>query len=1193
MQFSRRCLFVIRNWDGVPVICNCSYKGVVMKKVFKVLYVMLISVCGASFAAANSVDNFDDFNAVFASTSSSSIELLSDIVVSGAINTQGADNLTIWGDGHSIDGNEYGSIFGVSSGTALSFSSTTLTNFKNVSASTEAPTLGGVVNNEGEYKVYYSTFTGNSVINESLETDAKAYGGAIYNMSASTVSIYNSSFFNNSVFCTSGTATGGAIYNEGTLNITASSGSVEFTGNTAAGKSNAIHNAANAVVNFNADTDDMIIINDAITGDNGEININMTGLGSPVDGTVEINNSLTGNNINLYEGTLRLGSFDGVINPENEGTYITAPSRGSIGTIVERNDFTMHAGSILDISTNRADNVIYVADFTVAGGTGTANIIMNVDLDRLRSDTIDISGDVLGDGKLSFDEMRILSDFTVGVSSDIRIFTGSVSTDVAKYIEDVNFFAYGSNTEYSVTKGNDAFSLNFLLLRYVEDFFQDAVSVDTGTRKYILEKDYNVPSKFDPVLSTGTLTLIGAGEDGNPATIHGNQVSNIFYLEDMDRELKAENLIITNAKAEEGGAVYNAGMADFTDVLFEKNIAVSASSEAKGGAVYNVGIATFTNVVFKENIAQSTSAAAKGGAIYNENALTLYDSSFIGNVAQGTGTAGGAIYSSSGTVNIIANGANVEFQDNMAGGISNAIHTSSGAKINLNAVLGKAIYFYDAITSDGNDNIININASSTDDSTVAPLSAKSTSRTEGIIYLDADMSQFGNLNSSSGNTVNLYGGTLQFGQNAVFFEDVTFNMYAGSRIDMANGQMDNISVSDFNLPETGDAYLSIDADLNKGEADTLIGTVLNNSIGRLVIDEFKVLEDMHNIGNKIVIQIADDNTLQNALTLASPKEEILGPVFTYFVSYSGGNLEFEYAFDFNPSIFIAPITIQTGGYLGQINSYEQAFAMIDEAISYEGAKGLWLRPYAYNEDVKLNKNLTVSNEAYGAYMGYNSSPSDMGRNFSGVFSIYGAYNASYQTYKNDTEITQGGGLLGATAILFKERFFTAVTANMGMINEHGKGKYGNDNFMMYTRGIAVKTGYNISIDYSEKYMIQPSLDLSYSSVDMAPYKNTAGVEVNVGRFAPFHVEPGLKLSADLKKGMTSFVNVNMAWTFMGDTDCTANGIELPVMSIDPYMQYGVGLRKSFSEAISAGAELYGRSLGRTGVGGQLSMRWSF
>jgi outer membrane autotransporter protein len=358
------------------------------------------------------------------------------------------------------------------------------------------------------------------------------------------------------------------------------------------------------------------------------------------------------------------------------------------------------------------------------------------------------------------------------------------------------------------------------------------------------------------------------------------------------------------------------------------------------------------------------------------------------------------------------------------------------------------------------------------------------------------------------------------------------------------------------------------------------------------MDKFVIIDDMRDLEKKVVIQISDDDKFKNALELPNAKEEILGPVFTYFASYNDGSLEFEYAFDFNPSVFIAPITMQTGGYLGQLNSYEQAFSIIDPALSEEGAKGLWLSPYAYNEDIDLNKDLTVSNTAYGAFMGYNSTKSDLGRNINGVFSIYGAYNSSNQSYK-DATIDQGGGMLGATAVFFKERFYTAFTANVGVISEHGQGKYGKDNFMMYSKGIAARAGYNISLDENEKYTLQPSLDLSCSVIDIAPYKNTAGVKVDTGRFSPFNIEPGLKLATDLEKGLKSFVNVNMVWTLAGDTDCTANDIELPVMSIDPYIEYGVGLNKSFTESLSAGAELYGRSLGRRGVGGQLNIRWAF
>ena len=1042
-------------------------------------------------------------------------------------------------------------------------------NSVNVTASADSDSFayGGAVYNLSFLDVSDSQFKNNSAIVSVIgSSDSYAYGGALYN--AGTAILTNSSFmYNSAVNVSNGNSQGGAIYNEGTLSIIADGSDVEFTGNTSTLKSNAVHNAENAEMNLNAGSGDSIVFNDAITGDSGIININMEGSWdlaaspgvpdgnkipdtAPTTGIIVFNNAVTGNGVNLYDGVLKLGIFDGIEDAENEGNYLAAASRGSIGTSSVRNNLTIYGGAELDTANGRADDTIYVSSFNVVNGT--ANVKMDVDLISRGSDRIDISVEALGGGKLSFYGMSILNDIEFGISENITIFTNPV-TMTADYLDEVDFVTYGSSGVYRITQGSDNRSLNFLLTEYTDDPFQHAVSTQTGDRSYTLTTDYNVPANFNSLLSTGTLHIFG----GEEIAIYGNKVSNVFNIADADTVLNLSELIITDAQAEEGGAVYNLGTANIFDVIF------------------------------KENIAASTFTAAKGGAVYNENQLNIYDSSFIGNAAVGTDAAGGAIYSNGGVVNVIAQNSDVEFQNNSAENKSNAVHLSGGAKLNLNALSGKVIFLNDALTSDGNNNIININAAVSDDPSVI-VSGPSL----GILYLNGDMSEFGNINSASGNIVNLYNSAIKFGEQTAFFKDVTFNMHEGSRLDMTNLKIDNVSVSDFNLPDAGSAYVSIDVDLRKGEADNFVGSVMNNDNGELVIDKIILLNDLKKLETKVSIEISDDNKFMNALRLSNDCEEILGPVFAYYVSYGNGILNLEHTFDFNPSVFIAPITMQTGGYLGQLNSYDQAFSIIDKALSEESVKGLWIRPYAYNDNIELTKRLTITNTAYGAYAGYNSEPSDMGRSVSGVFSLYGAYNASDQSYDGAT-ITQGGGLVGVTAVLFKERFYTAFTANLGVVSEHGEGRYGKDNFMMYTKGIAVKSGYNFYIDSEEKFTLQPSLNLSFSVIEVSAYRNTAGVKVDVERFSPFHVEPGVKLSTVFENDLISFVNLSGVWSLSNETKGIVDDIRLPVMSVDPYVQYGVGVEKAFSDKISAGAELYGRSLGRAGIGGQLSLRWNF
>ena len=1139
-----------------------------MKKFYCVLSLFAAIAAFVCDARAQSVDNFDDFNAGLAvSTPSYSITLSSDIAVKGSLNAVTPGFLAVNGAGFCVDGAGWNTGFVSGAGKVLSFSDITIKNF---SFSSGQNSLGGAINNAGVLYIHGSTISHNSVSNDSGDSSSKSYGGALYN--SGSANIYNSSFlYNSAANISKGISKGGAVFNEGVLNIIADGADVAFTGNTAGGKSNAVHNAANASVNLNAAAADSIMLNDAVTGDNGIINVNRSGdwdsaanpgnpsgngipLNAPDKGTAVFNNSVTGNDINLYGGTLKLGVFDGIKDPSDEKKFLVPASRGSIGTKNSRNALTVYDGSVFDMANRKADDVVYVSSFNVV--SGTVNVKIDVDLSGRKSDKIDISQATLGTGKLSFYGINIVRGFAVGVSADVKVFADS-TTMTANYLDGVDFVAYASTGVYRVTRGSDNLSLNFFLTEYTDDPFQHAVNIQTGDRSYTMKKDYNVPGKYNSLLATGTLHVSGSGEKGAPVSIYGNKVSNIFNVSGPDTELNLENFIIKEGSSAQGGAIRNAGKTAISKTRFEGNVAVS------------------------------THVTANGGAIYNENILNIYDSSFYGNTAEGDGAAGGAIYSKGGTVNIAAEKADVEFKGNKAGDKANALHISAGTKLNLNAFDGRVMSFEDSITSDGSGNIINLNASSADDASVL-----TSARTGGSVYLNSDMSSFGNLNSASGNTVNLYNGSIKFGRKTLFFKNVKFTMRGGARLDMTNGKIDKVSVQDFNLPDAKKSYLSIDADLHNGQADNFTGSKLNDNSGELVIDRIVIIKDLHNLEKKVSIQIADDDKLKRALRLNNAVEEILGPVFTYFARYKNGRLEFEHTFDFNPSVFIAPVTLQTGGYLGQLHSYRQAFGIIDRALTQEGVKGLWVNPYAYNEDIRLNKKLTVSNTAYGAYAGYNSAASNIGKGINGVFSVYGAYNASDQSYKG-ASIMQGGGLLGVSAVIFKEKFYTALTANVGMINEHGEGKYGKDNFMMYTKGAALKTGCNFALDGDDKFVLQPSLNLSCSVVDVAPYKNTAGVKVNVERFNPFHIEPGLKLAAGLDRDLMSFVNLSGVWSLAGDTNCRAAGIKLPEMSVDPYVRYEAGIEKAFSETFSAGAGVYGVSLGRKGAGGQLSMRWKF
>ena len=192
---------------------------------------------------------------------------------------------------------------------------------------------------------YSPTNVGSTTISNSKFIDNSAMrGGAIYNSTAE-VTIKDTTFTGN----TAG-EDGGAIYNQGgTVNIVAENSDTVFTGNTANGVSNAIYNNG-STTNLNA-KGGKIIFNDGING-NGTININNN---SDASGIVEFNNTVSNNNINLYNGTLKLGHYSGgTITGADGQTTEVAESWGNFDNSVNLN----LNGGTLDVIDNEIRNLM-------------------------------------------------------------------------------------------------------------------------------------------------------------------------------------------------------------------------------------------------------------------------------------------------------------------------------------------------------------------------------------------------------------------------------------------------------------------------------------------------------------------------------------------------------------------------------------------------------------------------------------------------------------------------------------------------------------------------------------------------------------------------------------------------------------------------------------------------------------------
>lgn len=592
-----------------------------------------------------------------------------------------------------------------------------------------------------------------------------------------------------------------------------------------------------------------------------------------------------------------------------------------------------------------------------------------------------------------------------------------------------------------------------------------------------------------------------------------------------------------------------------------------------------------------------------GMIVNNTQALTIKDVNSWSNFSSTTD--GGAI-NNSGIVNIIAGNSSVTFENNTANGVSNAIHNNT-AILNLNAFEENNIVFNDKITSDSSS-VVNINASNTDISSV-PINAP----TDGTIVINNDMSGF------KGDT-NLYNGTLKIGQNGNFFGSQNFNVHGGT-LDLANGITQPMAFNNLNITSNS-LGLIIDADLAASKIDTISANNTITEAGKINVTNINLLSDA--LDQLTTLNFTDDS-LKAAVSYTG-KDVAYSNIYKYAVKFDNSTGDFSFSRyspatsdGFNPSILAAPVAAQLGGYLTQLNSYDQAFMNMDMYMlmpkearqamklknKYAAAgnaamtfsplnsryedKGIWFKPYSTFENVPLRRGPKVSNVAYGSFFGGDSELYDLGHGWDGMFSVYAGYNGSHQAYQG-ISMYQNGGTLGASGYAYKDNFFTGLTVNVGANAVDASTMYGSENFAMLMGGVASKTGYNWELAKG-KFIIQPSYMMSYTFVNTFDYRNAAGVKMDADLLNAIQIEPGLKFIGNLKNGWQPYIGVSMVWNIMDRTKFQANDVSLPDLSVKPFVRYGIGIQKLWGDRFTGYLQTFLTSGGRNGVGLSAGLRW--
>ena len=330
---------------------------------------------------------------------------------------------------------------------------------------------------------------------------------------------------------------------------------------------------------------------------------------------------------------------------------------------------------------------------------------------------------------------------------------------------------------------------------------------------------------------------------------------------------------------------------------------------------------------------------------------------------------------------------------------------------------------------------------------------------------------------------------------------------------------------------------------------------------------------------------------------------------------------------FAPESQIGPVTDVTGSYVSMMQVYDYAFMHADlysasiyaarkqrlysARYSVIAAKGkgsvidsdpcpattagmnraLWLRTYASRESMPLRNGPTTDVNMYGGLIGGDTDLREHSSGWASVCSFYGGYIGSTQKYET-VRIRQNGGVIGATATFYKAGFHAALTASFGVSSADATGRGGKEDFDMCMGGIAARAGYNIEFG-SGRYVLQPTLMVSYTCFNVYDYTNASGVKIDAKPTNVLQLHPSLKLIRNTDCSWKPYLSAGFVYDHFAKTNFKANGFDLPAMSVRPYLEYSLGVQRSWHDSYTIYAQITGRSAGRRGMEARAGVRKTF
>ena len=981
--------------------------------------------------------------------------------------------------------------------------------------------------------------------NESSGSD----GGAIaYEKGNITSNISNSTFTNNTA------NNGGAIYN-GIKNLTISNTIFDGNKTNDGGKGGAIYNAGNISLNqteFKQSTDTIYMANDSAADFSGTNTLN--GSISSENATSEIKN----------KGTL-------ILNADNSGYTGT---------------YTQESGQT-DVN---ASSTFFGGETTIADGVLNWNTLKNY------NSTLKVEKGSLNIGNVNKASLSLNSnsyikkDTLVNINSkgEIKLNGGSITLDDNDIwagnisIGDENTVGSGTLTIDGLTSNGGIFANGGTI-----DIISGRLTASAGD---VIKEATTVKIKDDALLAVrgGDVTL-GATTDwaskGGVLLTDGTLTVKDFASSNGIFQANSGKLMLENS-------TFTVGKDGFINSSVETNIDSNSKLQITDNGWVTIG----------DNDIWNGEVSLAGGTLNYERTEST------------SSTMTGDLIATSGNLNLLKNSyINIKSPSNIAQAVSvdiqkgATVEISNGAEFNLdsndkwNGLIKNEL---DGILKTDNVNNSAFGGMLQQNKGVSIFDNKSN------ITIDGKDSYIlgGTVEIKNGSALNIGSGVAD---NHFFVSDL--NMTNNSALNAMNSVLNKYQISNDMIVE-GKNNLSIDIDGRNKVGDAfIINNLTSNTNGTLNVADFNFI-GLAPIDRQFKIRVFDANSINDKVNFTSTDKEIFTPIGYYNLQSAGGGWYTSNMTRYNPQVFrgqvatlasfnnqlmiddmlLNHVTLDSERLLAQSKNANIYASTLPQFAPYQYKKedgGLWYKSYVNFENLSLTQGLKVGNNSYGSLVGADFPVIKLKHGWRLMPTAYIGYNGAHQTF-NGVGMYQNGGQGGLMGTFMKDNFIGSVVAYGGGYNNEMSVAGNTDRAGNWFAGTAAKLAYNFHP--TKHFTIQPTAFMSYNIFGRQNWGTDFGsMSMNSGLLNGINVAPGMNFIY-AKETWSVYATFQYMYNINEQVGGRAGNVDLASVKMEHgYIQYGLGVTKTWKDRLNSFFQIVFRNGGRTGVGFQLGLNYTF